>query len=137
VISKERRQSLLQKAQFRCGYCLTQEVVSGISLTVEHLVPKSSGGTDDEENLWISCRLCNEAKGIQRTGVDPTTQQHVPLFNPRTEIWLAHFAWDEDGTHILGLTEIGRATVNALSLNSELRVRSRALWVEAGYHPPE
>jgi hypothetical protein len=27
--------------------------------------------------------------------------------------------------------------VAALSLNSDLRLKSRAIWVEAGWHPPE
>lgn len=38
---------------------------------------------------------------------------------------------------IMGLTPIGRATLTALDLNSEFRVRSRALWVELEKHPPK
>lgn len=69
--------------------------------------------------------------------VDPETGTTVPLFNPRTQIWREHFIWDERGTLILGLTPIGRATIQALSMNDELRVSARRLWVQAGYHPPQ
>jgi hypothetical protein len=135
-ISKVLRQNLAEMAQHQCGYCQTQEAVSGIPLTIEHLLPKSRGGTDDETNLWVSCRLCNEAKGSQSDVTDPQTGERVPLFNPRVHMWTEHFVWDEDGTRLLGQTSIGRATVAALSLNSEFRVRARAMWVEAGWHPP-
>lgn len=131
------RQRIAKQAHNRCGYCLTQEVVSGIPLTMEHIVPKSSGGQSVEENLWLSCRLCNEAKGVRIEAMEMESNQIVPLFNPRTQNWKDHFAWSGDGTLILGRTPIGRATIAALFLNSELRVRARAIWVEAGWHPPE
>lgn len=131
------RQRIAEQARYRCGYCLTQEVVSGIPLTLEHITPKAKGGQDTEENLWLSCRLCNEAKGILTEALDPETESIVPLFNPRTQIWTEHFTWNENRTSIIGQTPTGRATVIALSLNSELRIRARAIWVEAGWHPPE
>ncbi len=131
------RQRIAEHALRRCGYCMTQEVVSGIPLTLEHIIPKAKGGQDTEENLWLSCRLCNEAKGVLTESEDPESGIFVPLFNPRIQIWTEHFVWSEDGTRIIGQSPTGRATVVALSLNSELRVKARALWVEAGWHPPE
>jgi len=130
------RQRISQQASARCGYCLTQEVVSGIPLTLEHLVPKAKGGEDIEENLWLSCRLCNEAKGVLTEARDPETGARVPLFNPRRQRWREHFRWNQAGTHIIGITPIGRATVEVLLLNCELRLLARTLWVEAGWHPP-
>jgi len=136
VIPRERRRRIAEEAQYRCGYCQTQEVVSGIPLTIEHITPKAKGGSDDNENVWLSCRLCNEKKGILLEALDPNTGETVPLFNPRTQMWSDHFAWSEDGSRILPKTAIGRATVDVLSLNDELRVHARAIWVKAGYHPP-
>lgn len=136
TITADLRQRIAAQARYRCGYCQTQEVVSGIPLTVEHIIPKARGGSDVEENLWLSCRLCNEAKGVLTEAVDPQTGTTVPLFDPRGQDWAEHFAWDEQSTQILGLTPIGRATIQALALNDELRVRARAIWVQAGYHPP-
>ncbi|MCZ7571035.1 MAG: HNH endonuclease [Ardenticatenaceae bacterium] len=131
------RQRIAKEAGDRYGYCQTQEVVSGIPLTLEHIISKVRGGQDNEENLWLSCRLCNESKGKRIEAVDPKTGESVPLYNPRTQDWATHFAWSEDGTQIIGQTAVGRATVEALSLNDDLRVRARAIWVEAGYHPPD
>lgn len=31
-------------------------------LTVDHIIPKSRGGTDAHENLQVLCRACNSAK---------------------------------------------------------------------------
>jgi hypothetical protein len=136
VIPRERRRRIAEEAQYRCGYCQTQEVVSGIPLTIEHITPKAKGGNDDNENLWLSCRLCNEKKGMLLEASDPDTGETVPLFNPRTQTWPDHFTWSEDGSRIIPKTAIGRATVDVLSLNDELRVRARAIWLKAGYHPP-
>lgn len=131
------RQRIAAQARSRCGYCQTQELVSGIPLTLEHLIPKARGGLNDEANLWLSCRLCNEAKGVLTEATDPETGVVVPLYNPRTQPWTDHFAWSDQGTHIIGLTAIGRATVHALDLNEELRVSARAIWAKAGNHPPD
>src|SRR5215470_12092804 len=79
------------------GYCQTQEVVSGIPLTVEHITPKAKGGSDDNANLWLSCRLCNEKKGTLIEAMNPETGDLVSLFNPRTQTWADHFTWSEDG----------------------------------------
>ncbi len=130
------RARIAPAANFRCGYCLTQEVVSGVPLTLEHIVPVAKGGTGQEANLWLSCRSCNEAKGTLTEYPEPQTGELTLLFNPRTQDWATHFVWSVDGTQIIGITPIGRATVEALDLNHEFRRRSRAIWVEAGWHPP-
>ncbi|MCB8944649.1 MAG: HNH endonuclease [Ardenticatenaceae bacterium] len=136
-VPRKIRDQIAAEAKHRCGYCLMQEVVSGIPLTLEHIVPQAKDGSDETENLWLSCRLCNEAKHVLTEHQDPQTGEMVPLFNPRYQIWHDHFRWHENGTIMVGLTAVGRATIEALSLNSELRQRSRAIWVEAGYHPPD
>lgn len=131
------RERVRQAAGYQCGYCQTQELVVGYPLHIEHIHPQTQGGTSDEENLWLSCSVCNNFKGIQTEAEDPTTNQVVPLFNPRSQVWEEHFAWNESGTHINGLTPIGRATVNALKLNASFRILSRQRWVSVGWHPPK
>lgn len=37
------------------------------SMTLEHLVPKSKGGTDNLDNLAPACRKCNSSRGNRRT----------------------------------------------------------------------
>lgn len=120
----------------RCGYCLSrQDLVMG-PLEIEHIIPTARGGTDDEENLWLACRLCNHFKGTQTHGRDPLTGRSVRLFSPRRQQWRRHFRWSDDGVRILGRTVCGRATVVALNLNSLIAEMVRARWVEAGWHPP-
>ena len=124
-------------ARDRCGYCLSpQRLVMG-ALEVEHLVPRAKGGTSEEDNLWLSCSLCNRYKGAQTSATDPLTGEPAPLFNPRHENWSEHFRWSTDGVRIEGLTPAGRATVEALKLNNELAVEVRRNWVRAGWHPPQ
>lgn len=102
---------------------------------IDHSVPLSAGGKTELENLCLSCISCNGAKHKFQMGIDPASQLEVPLFNPRAQFWSEHFAWNEDGTRVLGQTEIGRATVSRLRMNRDRIVRSRRRWVEAGMHP--
>ena len=92
----------------------------------------AKGGKTEQENLWLACRRCNEFKGNQTHALDSLTDKLVPIFNPRKQSWQTHFAWSEEGTHIIGLTAIGRATVEALRLNNDEIVAARALWVQVG-----
>lgn len=136
-ISNEIRQKIIEVAQNRCGYCLSHQRYVMSKLEIEHIFPKNLGGTDAEENLWISCGLCNRYKASQIEGLDDETGNFVRLFNPRMQIWSEHFAWSVDGAEIVGLTATGRATVKALKLNNEIAVEVRRNWVIAGWHPPK
>jgi len=72
------------------------ESVSGIPLTLEHLIPQAKGGSDDEENLWLSCRLCNEAKGILTEIFDSSTNECVwpaPIRLNRRRFCVLRGAW--------------------------------------------
>lgn len=42
-------------------------------------------GSDEDDNLALACRRCNERRYNFTTGVDPQTQQRVFLFNPHRE----------------------------------------------------
>jgi 5-methylcytosine-specific restriction endonuclease McrA len=55
----EVRQYLLDKFKRKCAYCGAENV----PLEVEHIVPRSRGGSDRVSNLTISCRSCNLEKG--------------------------------------------------------------------------
>lgn len=136
-ISSDLRARIREQAADRCGYCLSpQHLVLG-PLEIEHIVPTASGGTNDEENLWLACRMCNSFKSTQTHAVDPATGRRSRLFNPRIEPWSRHFHWSDDATQIIGVTAIGRATVAALKLNHVIAVMVRQSWVVAGWHPPQ
>ena len=137
VISGAIRTQLRIEARDRCGYCQTQQALAYGSLEVDHIIPVTAGGTDNPENLWLACRPCNQYKGVQTIGRDPQNGEPVHLFNPRLDAWSVHFAWSQEGTHVMGKTPCGRATVAALNLNNPFAVETRRHWVRAGWHPPQ
>ena len=57
----EVREYLLEKFGRKCCYCGKENV----PLEVEHIIPKSRGGTDRIDNLCLACRDCNQRKGNQ------------------------------------------------------------------------
>ena len=52
------REYLLEKFDRQCVYCNKKDV----PLEVEHIIPKSRGGSNRVSNLTISCRKCNLKK---------------------------------------------------------------------------
>lgn len=136
AIAKSLRDRVAAEAGYRCGYCLTDQRVSGAQMHIEHLIPRAMGGCSKPYNLWLSCAWCNSYKGTQIEAIDPDSGRLAALFNPRTQCWSEHFAWSEDGIRIFGLTASGRATVDALRMNNPYIVPARRLWVVAGWHPP-
>ena len=63
----------------RCIHCRTKLVVAstgqtGPEVTIEHIVPRTHGGTDAPENLALACARCNAEKGVRhdvRRRADP------------------------------------------------------------------
>ncbi len=55
----ECRQYLLEKWNRQCAYCGVQDV----RLEIEHIQPKSKGGSDRISNLCLACHKCNQRKG--------------------------------------------------------------------------
>jgi hypothetical protein len=132
----ELRDRIRKEAGDRCGYCLSPQPLVLGRLEIEHIVPRAKGGSDNPDNLWLACRLCNGFKGTQTEGLDPETGQRLGLFDPRRQQWRDHFEWSADGTRILGRTSCGRATVIAMQLNNVIAVMVRREWAAAGWRPP-
>ena len=54
--------------------------------TLEHIVPKNHGGTDDVENLAIACSRCNSEKGLRhdhKHSNDPKLRQVIERLQVR------------------------------------------------------
>jgi hypothetical protein len=119
------RRWVRDRAGNRCEYCgLLQQQAPFASFHIDHVIPRQHGGTDDPSNLALACFRCNLHKGPNLTGIDPVTGTVVRLFNPRQDIWSAHFALHD--VQIIGLTPIGRATVHVLNMNAADRIQLRA-----------
>ncbi len=136
-IPEKLRQLVAERAYFCCEYCQTQELIVGMPLEIEHILPLSAGGETIEDNLCLACPRCNRYKGILIEALDKESEETVPLFNPRHHKWNDHFEWQEIASEIVGLTPTGRATIQVLQMNNPFVVRSRKIWVAKGWHPPK
>jgi 5-methylcytosine-specific restriction endonuclease McrA len=67
----ETREYLLEKWDRECAYCGVKDV----PLEVQHIHPKSKGGSNSITNLTLSCHKCNTAKGTQ-----VVVLTHIPHF---------------------------------------------------------
>jgi 5-methylcytosine-specific restriction endonuclease McrA len=72
---KKKRFSLLDLARVynsTCQYCLKRFSVA--DLTIDHIIPKSKGGSDEHDNRTLACLGCNQKKA-----------SHSPYFNIKNE----------------------------------------------------
>jgi 5-methylcytosine-specific restriction endonuclease McrA len=125
-----------QRADGQCEFCRSPFDFSTETFEIEHIVPLVQGGTNEMENLALSCGGCNSRKRGYITGIDDLTNQEVPLFNPRVEKWTEHFSWSNDFIRVEGKTAIARATINRLQLNRAGVVNLRKALVRYGVFPP-
>ena len=52
------RQKIKEEWDLECAYCGSDE-----NLTIDHVVPRSKGGTDFTKNCVCACHDCNQNKG--------------------------------------------------------------------------
>lgn len=60
AIGKRLRFEILKRDGFRCRYCGKSGTAS--QLQVDHVTPRSKGGTNDPSNLIAACVECNAGK---------------------------------------------------------------------------
>lgn len=58
---RQHREYVLQRDGMACVYCGTTEA----ALQLDHVIPKSRGGSDDPSNLVAACKRCNTSKGAK------------------------------------------------------------------------
>lgn len=117
------------RAGHRCEYCRAPERLFNFHFEVEHIIPRSLGGTWALINLALACTACNLFKADYLTGFDAVTQVDVLLFQPREQVWEHHFQVELETGLLIGLTAIGRATIERLQMNSRLQIRARLQWI--------
>lgn len=79
LLGYEVREYLLEKWGRECAYCDAKNT----PLEVEHIVPKSSGGSDRILNLTLACNPCNQKKGSSKIEIfvkDPKRLAHIKRF---------------------------------------------------------
>lgn len=60
LLGYEVREYLLEKWGRKCAYCDKE----GVPLQVEHICPRSNGGSNRVSNLTLACEKCNIQKGV-------------------------------------------------------------------------
>lgn len=103
---------LLLRQRFACCWCGRWLVVDGC--TLEHIIPKSLGGTNDFENLAVAHYICNSNRS-SNIDLEPHSQPvfdfvrerlrqfkagSIPAKRPRLE-------WRNDDGEIVGLSPQG------------------------------
>jgi hypothetical protein len=119
--------AVAQRANHRCEYCMAPEVVFNFPFEVEHIVPFSRQGSDDDSNLALACRSCNLRKGNRISGLPPCSNIEARFFHPRKELWNDHFQINVESGKVVGITLIGEVTVEHLEMNSPAQVSARKL----------
>ncbi len=134
TISAALRRLVIQRSGDRCEYCTLSQAGQIATFHVDHVIPDSAGGETSDDNLALACVSCSLKKGARQRIQDPKTGDRVQIFNPRLQAWSDHFAWQD--LQLLGLTSIGRATIQALQLNRPMMLAIRSEEVFFDRHPP-
>ena len=61
-IPRNLRQRVIERDGPRCVYC--DEDLSIAEIHMDHVIPESQGGETTYNNLQVTCRKCNLAKGV-------------------------------------------------------------------------
>ncbi|MCL4267029.1 MAG: HNH endonuclease [Anaerolineae bacterium] len=133
AVPKSLRATVRELDNHRCAYCQSPEILAVTPFEIDHIVPQKAGGKTELDNLCLASPECNRHKYARQTAVDPQTNHQIALFHPRQQAWADHFVWNEQHTHLIGLTPAGRATISALNMNRPRLIHLRQLWVKLGY----
>lgn len=56
------RRRIIERDGLHCVYC--DEDLSNAEIHMDHVIPESKGGSTTYDNLQVTCRKCNLAKGV-------------------------------------------------------------------------
>ena len=129
-MAKSHRRLVEERARQRCEYCHAPQKYDVQPFQLDHIRAQKHSGLTSPANLAWSCLPCNTYKGPNVAGYDPESNSLQPLFNPRKDVWSEHFAWK--GSKLVGLTPVGRTTIDVLRINQPERVEHRRLLIAGG-----
>jgi hypothetical protein len=114
-----------KRAKYRCEYCHAPESFFPHRLCLDHIIPESSDGPTATANLALCCYGCQQQKLAFETGIDPASKKQSRIFHPRRQRWTRHFRWSNDNLRIVGLSRVGRATIERLAMNNDRQIEAR------------
>lgn len=80
------RYNMYLRDLFKCAYC--EEVFDYDDLTIDHVVPRASGGKTNWTNCTTSCKACNSAKG-HKINIRPKVMPYKPDYYCLVAKWKA------------------------------------------------
>jgi 5-methylcytosine-specific restriction endonuclease McrA len=86
-LSRSLRSQVRLRATGLCEYCHSPEAISSARFEIDHVQPRSLGGSDEFNNLALACQRCNANRYNFTQAIDPITQTQVNLFHPRNQTW--------------------------------------------------
>ena len=78
------RKNLFERDRNTCQFCGKKDLTQ--DLTIDHVIPRSRGGTSHWENCVIACLPCNLKKGnrlIEEAGLRLLRRPRVPRWSPQ------------------------------------------------------
>jgi 5-methylcytosine-specific restriction endonuclease McrA len=122
-IPEDLRRQVAHRADYRCEYCHIHQDDAFFTFPIDHIISIKHGGTTVSENLAYACFPCNSSKGSDIGTVLLPDMTFVRLFNPRIDIWTAHFIL-QNGVFYPQTLE-AQATIKILKLNAKNRILER------------
>lgn len=117
-----------------CEYCQFPAEFAELPFEVDHIIAKRHRGQTVSDNRALSCFYCNRYKGPNPAGFAPATNELTPLFQPRNDLWADNFRWN--GPQLVGVTAVGRDTIEVLRINHLDAIQVRASLIAEGVFPP-
>lgn len=107
IFQQTKLQQIIAECGDRCHYCNRETRLKWIPgqwdpdhATLDHIIPKSKGGTNARENLVLACNACNNAKGdmpYETFAADPFAFRPRRKYQPpRTAAQIASAKYNRD-----------------------------------------
>ncbi|HNB17300.1 MAG TPA: HNH endonuclease [Candidatus Obscuribacter sp.] len=96
------RRNILHRDGYACRYCKAGG--KGVTLTLDHVIPRCQGGKNSWENLVTACSVCNGRKGgrsLEESGMVLSPMPHYPLqvatfrASMFRRLGMSHPSWDK------------------------------------------
>jgi 5-methylcytosine-specific restriction endonuclease McrA len=100
--SRFRKKVLFNRDNWQCQYCNIK--LDKISVTIDHVIPRTLGGQTSWKNCVVACKKCNLKKGsksLSETGMKLRKQPIIPTVS---NYWEAgnQSTWHPDWIYFLG-----------------------------------